>query len=124
MVEGGRIDHAHHVGNAFNALSDTVELSSAVDVALKATSPEDTLIIVTADHGHVFTMAGYPKRGNPILGKVVSPGKKSPPWRRIIYPTRRWDMPMDVAIDIWGQKQMLIEVITCMVLWVEPILLR
>ncbi len=78
MVEGGRIDHAHHVGNAFNALSDTVELSSAVDVALKATSTEDTLIIVTADHGHVFTMAGYPKRGNPILGKVVSPGENEP----------------------------------------------
>ena len=78
MVEGGRIDHAHHVGNAFNALTDTVELSSAVDVALKATSPEDTLIIVTADHGHVVTMAGYPKRGNPILGKVVSLGKKEP----------------------------------------------
>lgn len=78
MVEGGRIDHAHHVGNAFNALSDTVELSKAVDVALKATSAEDTLIIVTADHGHVFTMAGYPKRGNPILGKVVSLGAEEP----------------------------------------------
>lgn len=78
MVEGGRIDHAHHVGNAFNALSDTVELSEAVDVALKATSVEDTLIIVTADHGHVFTMAGYPKRGNPILGKVVSTSEIEP----------------------------------------------
>ena len=78
MVEGGRIDHAHHVGNAFNALSDTIELSQAVQVALTKTSAKDTLIIVTADHGHVFTMAGYPKRGNPILGKVVSQGKTEP----------------------------------------------
>lgn len=25
---------------------------------------------MTADHSHVFTIAGYPTRGNPILGKV------------------------------------------------------
>lgn len=75
IVESGRIDHAHHVGNAYNALHDTVELSHAVALADKMTSDEDTLIIVTADHSHVFTMAGYPKRGNPILGKVRSTDK-------------------------------------------------
>ncbi|OZG74995.1 alkaline phosphatase [Hahella sp. CCB-MM4] len=74
MVEAGRIDHAHHAGNAYNALSDTIELSKAVETAMSNTDPRDTLIIVTADHGHVFTIAGYPKRGNPILGKVVSIG--------------------------------------------------
>jgi alkaline phosphatase len=78
MVEAGRIDHAHHSGNAYNALSDTVEFSNAVEAALNKTSTEDTLIIVTADHGHVFTMAGYPKRGNPILGKVISMGETKP----------------------------------------------
>ena len=31
------------------------------------------MILVTADHSHVFTMAGYPQRGNPILGHVVPP---------------------------------------------------
>ncbi|WP_404342269.1 alkaline phosphatase [Pseudoalteromonas mariniglutinosa] len=77
-VEAGRIDHAHHAGNAFNALNDTVELSKAVQVALDKTSIEDTLIIVTADHSHVFTIAGYPKRGNPILGKVVAVGATEP----------------------------------------------
>lgn len=71
LVEGGRIDHGHHAGNAYNALNDAVEMARAVQVAMDKTSAEDTLIIVTADHSHVMTIAGYPTRGNPILGKVV-----------------------------------------------------
>ena len=67
-VEGGRIDHAHHAGNARRALVDTIEMSNAVRRAMEMTSEADTLIIVTADHSHTFTIAGYPGRGNPILG--------------------------------------------------------
>ncbi len=70
MVEGGRIDHAHHETNAFRALTETIEFARAVDIAVQKTRRQETLIIVTADHSHVFTMAGYPSRGNPILGKV------------------------------------------------------
>jgi alkaline phosphatase len=77
-VESGRIDHAHHAGNAYNALNDTIELAKAVKVAMENTNPEETLIVVTADHSHVFTIAGYPKRGNPILGKVVGVGQTEP----------------------------------------------
>ena len=71
MVEAGRIDHAHHAGNAKRALTDAVELSRAVQRATELVK-DDTLIIVTADHSHVFTMAGYPIRGNPILGLMVT----------------------------------------------------
>jgi alkaline phosphatase len=67
-VESGRIDHAHHAGNARRALEDTIELARAVKAADEATDDHETLIIVTADHSHVFTIAGYPHRGNPILG--------------------------------------------------------
>jgi alkaline phosphatase len=74
MVEGGRIDHAHHAGNAFRALTETIEFARAVKLAMDRTDPRDTLIIVTADHSHTFTIAGYPRRGNPILGKVIEPG--------------------------------------------------
>ncbi len=71
MVEGGRVDHAHHGGNAFRALTDTVEFARAVEVAMNKTDLRDTLIIVTADHSSGLTMVGYATRGNPILGKVV-----------------------------------------------------
>jgi len=74
MVEAGRIDHGHHAGTANLALQDTVALSEAVKRTLSLVDTEETLIIVTADHSHVFTMAGYPNRGNPILGLVRGPG--------------------------------------------------
>lgn len=68
MVEAGRIDHAHHGNNAHRALMDTMALADAVAVALDAVSLDDTLVIVTADHSHVFTHGGYSTLGNPILG--------------------------------------------------------
>ena len=78
VAEGGRIDHAHHFGNAYRALTDTIAFDAAVTAALKATDAANTLILVTADHSHTFTIGGYPRRGNPILGKVESaPGKLS-----------------------------------------------
>ena len=70
-VESGRIDHAHHAGNPYRALTDTIEFAKAIQKAYEMTDPDKTLIIVTADHSHVFTIAGYPHRGNPILGKVA-----------------------------------------------------
>jgi len=73
MVEAGRIDHAHHGSNAYRALMDTVALAEAVEVALALTDNAETLILVTADHSHTFTISGYPRRGNPILGKVETP---------------------------------------------------
>jgi alkaline phosphatase len=78
MVEGGLIDHAHHVGNAYRALTDTIELSDAVRAAVTMTDARDTLILVTADHSHVLTISGYPARGNPILGLVKAPGATGP----------------------------------------------
>lgn len=74
MVEAGRVDHAHHDINAYRALTDMQALNEAVKVA-KAKAGDDTLILITADHSHVFTMAGYPVRGNPILGLVKRPAE-------------------------------------------------
>ncbi|MBD2858923.1 alkaline phosphatase [Spongiibacter sp. KMU-158] len=72
MVESGRIDHGHHAGQAGYALTEGAAFADAIQAAMDVTNPEETLILVTADHSHVLTMAGYPTRGNPILGLVVS----------------------------------------------------
>lgn len=78
MVEAGRIDHGHHAGNAYNALHDTIMFSETIEAVKGEVNLDETLMIVTADHSHVFTIAGYPKRGNPILGKVVGPNSDTP----------------------------------------------
>lgn len=72
LVEAGRIDHGHHDGNAYQALHDGVAMANAVAVADEMTDISDTLIVVTADHSHPFTIGGYTARGNPILGKAIT----------------------------------------------------
>jgi alkaline phosphatase len=79
MVEGGRIDHGHHASNAYRALTDAIELSRAVAAATAHTRASETLLVVTADHDHVFTIAGYPTRGNDILGLVVGNDSRGRP---------------------------------------------
>jgi alkaline phosphatase len=54
------------------AMHEAMSLDSAVETALKMTNREDTLIIVTADHGHTMEMTGYQSRGSDIRGKSVS----------------------------------------------------
>ena len=74
-VEGGRIDHAHHAGNAYRSLVDTAALDAAIGRAVSLVDLDDTLIVSTADHSHTLTISGYPQRGNPILDTVKIGGK-------------------------------------------------
>lgn len=69
FVEGGKIDLAHHFNLARHALEETEEFAEAVKTATEMTDEEDTLIVVTADHSHTFTLSGYSTRGEDILGK-------------------------------------------------------
>lgn len=83
MVESGRIDHGHHDGKAAYALPETQELARAVQLALGKVDLSNTLILATADHSHVFTIAGYPTRGNPILGFAMGNDDQGDPTRRL-----------------------------------------
>ncbi len=75
VVEAGRVDHAHHEGNAARALHDAQEFSQAIAAARSMTDEADTLIIATADHGHTLSFAGYPLKGNDILGLATTVAK-------------------------------------------------
>lgn len=71
IIEAGRIDHGHHDGMAYKALTETQELHETVAWLLTQVDLTETLIVVTADHSHTLTLSGYATRGNPILGHVV-----------------------------------------------------
>lgn len=105
FIEGGRIDQAHHDNKARMALDETIEFSKAIAAARELTSEEDTLLVVTADHSHVFTYSGYAVRrrlntlripiptlssflqyrGSDIFGKAPSNGKDGKPHMVLSY---------------------------------------
>lgn len=68
FVEGGRIDHGHHDTLALRAIDETAEFDKAVRYARSHTSTDDTLIVVSSDHSHTMSLAGYSSRKNDIFG--------------------------------------------------------
>ncbi|XP_067647681.1 membrane-bound alkaline phosphatase-like [Eurosta solidaginis] len=85
FVEGGRIDTAHHQNMAEHALDETVEFHKAVEAARNLTSDEDTLIVVTADHSHTFTIAGYQDRGTNIFDVAPAMATDGQPYLALSY---------------------------------------
>lgn len=59
VVEGGRIDTAHHDTLARLALDEAVELHKTVEFVRSNTDDNDTLVIVTSDHSNEMTVGGY-----------------------------------------------------------------
>ncbi|XP_030560162.1 membrane-bound alkaline phosphatase-like [Drosophila novamexicana] len=68
FIEGGLIDYGNHYTKAGYALDEALEFEKAIQLARDMTDIEDTLIVVTSDHAHTLSIAGYPGRGTPILG--------------------------------------------------------
>lgn len=85
FVEGGLIDIAHHHLTAKLALDETVEFSKAVENAVNLTNEDETLIVVTSDHAHTMSMAGYSKRGNNILGMSTKSAQDQMPYTTLSY---------------------------------------
>ena len=67
-IEAGRVDHANHDGNRHRAVTDGAAFAEAIAKAVEMVNPEETLIIVTADHEHAIAFNGYCGRGTPITG--------------------------------------------------------
>ncbi|KAM4836174.1 intestinal-type alkaline phosphatase 1-like [Thomomys bottae] len=85
FVEGGRIDHGHHDGAAYRALTEAVQFDSAIDRAALLTSEQDTLTLVTADHSHVFSFGGYTLRGASIFGLAPQKASDGKTYTSILY---------------------------------------
>ncbi|XP_065292500.2 alkaline phosphatase-like isoform X1 [Dermacentor albipictus] len=68
LVEAGQIDKGHHESLAHRSLAEVLSLDLAVAKAVEMTRPDETLIVVTADHGHTFVMGGKPQRGANVFG--------------------------------------------------------
>jgi alkaline phosphatase len=91
LVEGGRIDHALHGNAAHVALEETLALDAAVGRARELVSEEETLLVVTGDHGQPLVIAGYSLVEDPILGlarrfegieRLDEDGDGKPDWAR------------------------------------------
>ncbi len=54
------------------AVHEAMILDDTVEKVLEMVDVAETLIIVTADHGHVLTQSGYAERGSDIRGKTTS----------------------------------------------------
>jgi alkaline phosphatase len=72
LIESGRIDHAYHGTRPKYALDEYVEFDNSIGVTKQFLKEknllDDTLLVVTADHSHVFTFGAYSSRGSNIFG--------------------------------------------------------
>ena len=68
FVEGGKIDHGHHDTEPIRALYDFKDLDESIGKARELVNLDETLVMVSADHSHVFTIGGYGRRGANLFG--------------------------------------------------------
>ncbi|GMT24759.1 hypothetical protein PFISCL1PPCAC_16056, partial [Pristionchus fissidentatus] len=70
MIEGGHIDLAEHENKMNLATEELSEFSHTIET-IRGLVGEDTLVVVTADHGHALTLPGYVHKQNSILAAEV-----------------------------------------------------
>lgn len=65
QVEGGRVDHAAHANDAASLIADQIAFDNAVGVVAEwSADREDTLVVVTTDHGNANPgLTFYGERG-------------------------------------------------------------
>jgi alkaline phosphatase len=81
QVEGGRVDHAAHDNDAAGLVADQLEFDRTLGVVLEwIEDRDDTLLIVTTDHGNANPgLTLYGKRGEEGLKRLLA-AKHSFPW--------------------------------------------
>jgi alkaline phosphatase len=62
QIEGASIDKQDHAENVCGQIGETIEFDNSIKIAQQwAKSHPDTLIVVTADHGHTSQIIEYPQ---------------------------------------------------------------
>jgi alkaline phosphatase len=85
VIDAAGIDRAHHMGNTAAVIAETKALSDAVDAAVSKTQADnDTLIVITASHGHTLlnTSAVWRAEAAGGLPKKTSSGEDVPIYAR------------------------------------------
>ncbi|HZR25870.1 MAG TPA: alkaline phosphatase [Vicinamibacterales bacterium] len=71
QVEGASIDKQDHAANPCGQIGETVAFDRAISVGLEfARTHPDTLVVVTADHGHTSQIISIPTDAHPPVGLV------------------------------------------------------
>lgn len=82
VIEGGRIDHASHLNDAATMIAELIDFNKSIQLAFDfyAKHPEETLIVLTADHetgGLAIGRSGTVMKLQSLAQQKVSLGKLS-----------------------------------------------
>nr|XP_027198619.1 alkaline phosphatase-like [Dermatophagoides pteronyssinus] len=87
LVEGAKIDKAHHLNQAYYSLNDLLAFENAIMKAQSILGNKETLMIVTADHSHSFTHSGNALFTEDVFGFSSYPDKEGKNFTNLIYST-------------------------------------
>lgn len=113
MVEGGKIDHSSHANDAATTIQEVLDFNDAVKVAYDfyQQHPDETLIVVTADHetgGLIIGNGGSNLRTKNLQHQKMSQGRLSTliTELRDTKPNATWDDVKNILHDnlgLWGE---------------------
>lgn len=117
MVEGGKIDYASHSDDGATALNEVIDFDNAIKVAYEFYKkyPNETLIVVTADHetgGLVLGYSGaYALNLKALKGQKVSADRMASILRRASRARMelRWERVQELLKEnfgLWGEIEM------------------
>lgn len=110
MVEGGKVDYACHANDAAPAFKEVIDLDNAIRVAYEfyEQHPEETLIVVTADHetgGLVLGRGAYELHTEALRHQKMSAEEYSRHLRRLCAKAGKklsWQLVENDLRENWG----------------------
>ena len=114
MIEGGKVDYGGHANDAAACFQEVTDLAETMDVILVFCEkhPDESLIVVTADHetgGLMLGAGAYEMHPERMAGQKMSTDALSAKFRRAFFPDPENGRPPRVTADYvpptWEQVQ-------------------